>query len=45
MLDKVKHDWSPRTPNRGEPTTFDRWLIHINGNHTKIDFFIFVTYC
>ena len=41
MLDKVKHDWSPRSPNRGEPTTFDRWLIHINGNHTKIDFFIF----
>ena len=42
MLDnkKVYHRWT-RTPNRGEPIRFDRWLIHINGNHTKIDIFSF----
>ena len=42
MLDnkKVYHRWT-RTPNRGETIRFDRWLIHISGNHTKIDIFSF----
>ena len=37
----VEHDWSPRTPNRAEPLEFDRFHIHIAGNHTKIDLFSF----